>query len=156
MWVRKGALSLVDLGNDYFLVYLSHDEDQAKALTGGPWLINDHYLIVREWSPNFRPERGMIDKVAVSVRIRELPIEYYDVDFLHFVGDRIGRTIKVDKNTMAIERGKYACICVELIWTSIFCPCLKSKSTFTEWSIKGSIFYVELVGNLDTIRKDSQ
>lgn len=25
-----------DLGNDYFLVYLSHEEDQAKALTNGP------------------------------------------------------------------------------------------------------------------------
>lgn len=35
MWVRKGALSLVDLGNEYFLVYLSHDEDQKKALTDG-------------------------------------------------------------------------------------------------------------------------
>lgn len=65
MWVRKGALSLVDLGNDYFLVYLSHEEDQEKTLTDGPWLIYDHYFTMREWSPNFRPERGTIDKVAV-------------------------------------------------------------------------------------------
>lgn len=69
---------------------------------------------MREWAPNFRPERGTIDKVVVWVRLRELPIEYYDMDFLHFVGDRIRCTIKVDKNTMAIKRGKYARICVEI------------------------------------------
>lgn len=95
-------------------MYLSHDEDQAKALIDGPWLIYDHYLTVREWTPNFWPEWGTIDKVVVWVRLRELPIEYYDSDFLHFVGDRIGRTIKVNKNTMEIERGKYARLCVEV------------------------------------------
>lgn len=48
------------------------------------------------------------------MRIREFPIEYYDSDFLYFVGNQIGRTIKVDKNAMVIERGKYARICVEI------------------------------------------
>lgn len=53
MWVRKGALSLVDLDNDLFLVYMSHEEDQTKALTDGPSLIYGHYLTVKEWSPTF-------------------------------------------------------------------------------------------------------
>jgi hypothetical protein len=46
MWVRKGVITIIDLGKEYFLVYFSNEEDYAKALEDGPWLIYDHYLIV--------------------------------------------------------------------------------------------------------------
>lgn len=107
---EEGSTQSSCLGNDYFLVQLSHEEDQDKALTDGPWLIYDHYLTVREWTRNFRPERGTIDKVVVWVRLQELPIQYYDSDFLHSVGDQIGRTIKVDKNTMHGNRTWEVCL----------------------------------------------
>lgn len=77
MWVRKGVLNIIDLSNGYFLVDFSHKEDQSKALLEGPWLIYDHYLIVREWSPNFYPSSESI-KVAGWVRFSGLPLEYYD------------------------------------------------------------------------------
>jgi hypothetical protein len=48
------------------------------------------------------------------VRISGLPIEFYDAKVLRFIGDRIGRTVKVDKNTLTQERGKYARLCVEV------------------------------------------
>jgi hypothetical protein len=48
------------------------------------------------------------------VRIPDLPIEYYDTKVLHFIGNRIGKTVKVGKNTLFQERGKYARICVEV------------------------------------------
>ncbi|RZB83991.1 hypothetical protein D0Y65_032446 [Glycine soja] len=65
MWVRKGIIHMIDVGNDFFLVLFSHPEDKAKAQTEGPWLIYDHYLVVREWSPNFHPSSKAIEKVAV-------------------------------------------------------------------------------------------
>jgi hypothetical protein len=108
MWVRKGVINIIDLGNDYYLVAFSHSEDQYAALMEGPWFIYDHYLTVKEWSPNFHPASDTISKVAVWVRISGLPIEYYDGKVLHSIGDRIGRTVKVDKNTLDQERGKYA------------------------------------------------
>lgn len=48
MWVRKGFMSIIDPGSDYFLVHFTNDEDQEKALRDGMWLIYDHYLTVRE------------------------------------------------------------------------------------------------------------
>jgi hypothetical protein len=95
-------------------VYFSNEEDYTKSLEEGPWLIYDHYLVVREWCPNFYPGSATIDKTAVWVRIPDLPIEYYDAKVLHFIGNRIGKTVKVDKNTLFQERGKYASICVEV------------------------------------------
>jgi hypothetical protein len=74
IWVRKGVISIIDLGKDNFLVYFTNEEDYTKALEDGPWLIYDHYLIAREWTPNFHPNNAKIEKAAVWVRISGLPI----------------------------------------------------------------------------------
>jgi hypothetical protein len=114
MWVKKGIINIIDLGNDYYLVTFSHDLDHDVALTNGPWFIYDHYLTVKEWSPNFHPQSDTIKKVAVWVRISGLPIEYYDSRVLRNIGNKIGSTVKVDKNTVMQEKGKYARLCVEV------------------------------------------
>lgn len=67
MWVRKGIFTIIDLGDGYFLVTFSHKEDKRKALEEGPWLIYDHYLMVREWSPNFNPAKESIEIKGYSV-----------------------------------------------------------------------------------------
>lgn len=104
-WVSAGAITIIDLSKDFFLMTFTSDKDRDFALGQGPWLIYDHYLIVREWTPNFQPENAAIDSVAVWVRFSGLPIEYYGPTFLHCFGNRIGRTVKVDK---------YARLCVEV------------------------------------------
>jgi hypothetical protein len=114
MWARSGVINIVDLGQDYYLVTFTSAADQDTALTEGPWLIYDHYLTVREWSANFHPGSEAIEKVAVWVRFSGLPIEYYDARILTFIGNRIGTTVKVDRNTLSRERGKYARLCVEV------------------------------------------
>ncbi|XP_058767374.1 uncharacterized protein LOC131641072 [Vicia villosa] len=108
MWVRKGIINIIDLSNDYYLVAFTHEEDKNAALADGPWFIYDHYLTVKDWSPDFHPERDSIESVAVWIRISGLPIEYYDPKVLSFIGDRVGKAVKVDKNTLKQERGKYA------------------------------------------------
>ncbi|MCH84322.1 hypothetical protein A2U01_0005153, partial [Trifolium medium] len=137
MWVRKGVISIIDLSNDYYLVAFSHEEDQYAALMDGPWFIYDHYLTVKEWSPNFHPASDTIKKVAVWVRISGLPIEYYDAKVLHFIGNIIGKTVRVDKNTLTQERGKYARLCVEVDLT---------KALLAMFTIKGRKYNVEYEG----------
>lgn len=41
-------------------------------------------------------------------------MEYYDPKVLHVIGNLVGCTVKVDKNMLQTERGKYARICVEV------------------------------------------
>jgi hypothetical protein len=137
MWVRKGVINIIDLGMEYFLVYFSNEEDYTKALEDGPWLIYDHYLIVRQWSPNFYPNEATIDSASVWVRIPDLPVEYYDAKVLHFIGNRIGKTVKVDKNTSFQERGKYARLCVEVDLT---------KTLLAMFELKGRFYKVEYEG----------
>jgi hypothetical protein len=92
---------------------------------------------VKEWSPNFQPATDTIEKVAVWVRISGLPIEYYDKKILTFIGNRIGKTVKVDKNTLLQERGKYARLCVEVDLT---------KALLAMFTIKGRKYNIEYEG----------
>jgi hypothetical protein len=137
MWVRKGVISIIDLGNDYYLVAFTHEDDQYAALMDGPWFIYDHYLTVKEWSPNFHPASDTIEEVAVWVRVSGLPIEYYDSKVLNFIGNCIGKTVKVDKNTLTQERGKYAPLCVQVDLT---------KPLLAMFTIKGRKYNIEYEG----------
>ncbi|PNY15775.1 hypothetical protein L195_g012478 [Trifolium pratense] len=137
MWVRNGIINIVDVGNDFFLVTFTSKEDHYRALIDGPWMIYDNYLVVREWSPNFHPSGEVIEKVAVWVRFSGLPIEYYDTKMLHFIGNRIGRTVKVDRTTQTQARGKYARLCVEVDLT---------KPLLAMFQIKDRCYKVEYEG----------
>jgi hypothetical protein len=137
MWVRKGVISIIDLSNDYYLVVFTNEEDKYAALMDGPWFIYDHYLTVKEWSPNFQPASDTIEEVAVWVRISGLPIEFYDAKILNFIGNRVGKTVKVDKNTLTRERGKYARLCVQVNLT---------KPLLAAFTIKGRKYNVEYEG----------
>jgi hypothetical protein len=103
----------------------------------GPWFIYDHYLTVQEWKPNFNPISDTIKEVAVWMRISGLPIEYYDSQILSFIGNNVGKTVKVDKNTLAQERGKYARLCVQVDLT---------KPLLAMFTLKGRKYTIEYEG----------
>lgn len=52
------------------------------AKYGGPWMIIEQYLIMKDWRPNFDPNTNTTKKVIVWVRFPDIPIEYYDHEFL--------------------------------------------------------------------------
>lgn len=93
LWARQRAVQLVDVGNDYFLAKFHSVKDNDWALTGGPWMVFDHYLTIREWEAGFNPYIAGIQKLAAWIRLLGLPMEYYDKKFLKVAGNMIGRTL---------------------------------------------------------------
>lgn len=71
------------------------------------------------------------------VRISCISIEYYDDRVLAFIGDRIGKNVKVYKNTLTRERGKYAQLYIQVDL---------NKPLLTMFSIKGMHYKVECEG----------
>lgn len=112
LWAKRGVLNIIDLGQEFYLVTFTNPEDHTVALLEGLWLVYDHYLMVREWSPNFSPSKDMVNQLVVWVRISGLPIEYYDQKVHTFIGNMIGKSIKVDRTNLTRERGKYDHLCI--------------------------------------------
>ncbi|CAN1146931.1 hypothetical protein LINPERHAP2_LOCUS15566 [Linum perenne] len=89
-------MHIVDLDKSCFLVKFSVEQDYFKALTGGPWILLDHYRMVA-W-----------------IRFPHLPIHLYHGQVLMALGNLVGKTVKIDSTTQTAERGKFARIAVEI------------------------------------------
>ncbi|CAN1339568.1 hypothetical protein LINPERPRIM_LOCUS38538, partial [Linum perenne] len=98
------------------------DKDYFKALTGGPWMILDHYLIVQQWNPSFRVSNKLPSKMVVWVRFPHMPIQLYHKEVLISLDNLVGKTIKIDYNTQSAERGKFARIAVEIDLSEALVP----------------------------------
>lgn len=77
-------------------------------------MIEDNYLHVQKWRPNFIAENEVIKSLPLWVRFPVLLVEYYLEKWLRRAGHRIGKTIRVDDTTRATTRGRFARVCVEI------------------------------------------
>ncbi|XP_019160457.1 PREDICTED: uncharacterized protein LOC109157027 [Ipomoea nil] len=83
LWRPKGSFEMVAIDNDYFLVKFGSRDDLDYAKFEGQWMILDHYLIVKEWRPNFDPMADKTEKVLVfTLKGRRRSIAY---EGLHLV-----------------------------------------------------------------------
>lgn len=77
-------------------------------------MIDDCYLTIRKWIPNFIPDEAPIKVLTAWVRIPNLSVEYFDMQFLAKIGSKIGKVIRIDRNTPQAQRGKFTRLSVEI------------------------------------------
>ena len=73
-----------------------------------------HYLSIRGWKPNFRPENANLSYVAMWVRLLGLPIEYYELSVLRDIGKVIGPVLRIDTHTASETRGRFVRLCLQV------------------------------------------
>ncbi|KAJ4848331.1 hypothetical protein Tsubulata_003729 [Turnera subulata] len=111
-----GWFQVIDLANDYYLVQFEKMKDYARALADGPWTIQGSYLTVQTWQPGFDASREPT-KTVVWVQIPKLPVECYRQDILNALAQQIGKPIRIDINTLHVERAKFARLAIEVEFT---------------------------------------
>lgn len=52
--------------------------------------------------------------LAACIRLLKLPIEFFHLDILCMIENKIGRFIKIDTIMNTVARGRFACLCVQL------------------------------------------
>ncbi|XP_057442695.1 uncharacterized protein LOC130734343 [Lotus japonicus] len=114
LWKMTGGYEVRDVHHGYFLIKFDKKEDKERAISGAPWLIYDHYLAVKPWTPDFVAANSKISTTVVWIRIPGLGFQYYGKNILMMLASAVGTPIKVDMNTTDMQRGKYARICVEI------------------------------------------
>ncbi|CAN1124775.1 hypothetical protein LINPERHAP2_LOCUS2540 [Linum perenne] len=77
-------------------------------------MVGDHYVVIQDWRPYFQPEDSPITMLRVWVRNLGIPLEYFDVAVLTIIGNKIGKTVRLDLTTLEGSRGNFARICVEV------------------------------------------
>ncbi|KAJ1428156.1 Zinc finger, CCHC-type [Sesbania bispinosa] len=147
LWHPLRDMEIIDLEFDYFLVCFSNPSDVNMVFEQGPWLISGHYLVMQKWQPHFFPGEDELKRVAVWVRVPGLPMEFYDREILWKIGNMLGKTVRVDSNTLkprdgywgqtTTERGKFARLCIEINL---------QKPLISQFRLMGRIFQVEYKG----------
>ena len=66
-----------DIRNGFFMVKFDTMEDRSKVMTGGPWMLFDHYLVVCTWSPVFIAETKKIERTLVWIRFSSLNMMFF-------------------------------------------------------------------------------
>ncbi|KAL4302847.1 hypothetical protein GQ457_10G018520 [Hibiscus cannabinus] len=108
LWKHAGEIQLIDLENYYFLVRVEDLRDYRKILTEGPWTIYGSYLTVQPWSRAFSTSEKHPSRVVVWVHFPGLPYRYYSKALFRRIAEIVRDVVKVDYNTQAGERGKFA------------------------------------------------
>ncbi|KAL4340767.1 hypothetical protein GQ457_08G017640 [Hibiscus cannabinus] len=83
LWKPKGAMSLIDLDNNYFLVCFAVEED-------------------------FRNKEEYPSQIMVWVRLPKLPYPYYTKSLFRYITAAIGKVVRIDYNTPKGKRGRFA------------------------------------------------
>lgn len=125
------------MGCDYYVARFSNPQDYEHVLTQGPWLIRDNYLTIRKWVPNFIPDEEPIRYLTAWVRILCLSMEYFNEQFLHTIGERIGKVVKVDRTTACVERGKFIRMSIEVDL---------SKPLLSKFRLHGKVWRIQYEG----------
>ncbi|XP_010463475.1 PREDICTED: uncharacterized protein LOC104744160 [Camelina sativa] len=114
MWKPKGAMYVMDLPRQFFMVRFEQEDEYLAALIGGPWRAFGSYLMVQAWSPDFDPLKDEIVTTPVWLRLSNIPISFYHQSILMSFARGLGKPIKVDLTMLKFERGRFARICVEV------------------------------------------
>ncbi|KAL7165460.1 hypothetical protein ACSBR2_041194 [Camellia fascicularis] len=105
VWSLQANFEVLDIGNGFFIVKFEM-MDYSKVYTSGPWVVMDYYVTVRKWQPDFKSDEAEEETTAIWVQFPNLPIEYYDENFLYHIAKALGTPLKVDINTAMAARGR--------------------------------------------------
>ena len=114
LWKPTGAMYVLDLPRQFFMIRFELEEEYMAALTGGPWRVFGSCLLAQAWSPDFDPLRDEIVTTPVWVRMANLPVNLYHPSILMSIAEGLGRPLKVDMTTLNCDRGRFARVCVEV------------------------------------------
>ncbi|KAL4333656.1 hypothetical protein GQ457_07G010760 [Hibiscus cannabinus] len=105
LWKHVGDIKVIDLDNNYYIIWFSAESDYVKVLTQGPWTIYGSYLTVQPWSRQFSTLEEYPSKVIVWVRLPGMPYRYYSKALFRHIATLIGEVFRVDYNTTEGGRG---------------------------------------------------
>lgn len=114
MWKPTEPLTLIDLGDDFYIAKFTNPENMQKALHSGSWFVTRSFLSVRHWEPNFILEEATQSHTAIWIRLPHFPTEFYDKKILERIGNKLGTLLKIDTCTSTTLRGRYARIYIQV------------------------------------------
>ena len=72
LWKPMGKMDCISLGQDFFFIRFTLNDDHSKVLRNGPWFVGGHYFSIRRWEPKFIPSAANLSAFAVWIQLLDL------------------------------------------------------------------------------------
>ncbi|CAH9135136.1 unnamed protein product [Cuscuta epithymum] len=109
IWVKGGILQISNLSTcGYYLVRFTTKGDYVNAISGGPWMIGEHYITLHQWRKGLNLRNNKILTTVAWVRFPGFPIEFFHPEAIERITNKIGKPVPVDQATKIGARGTYA------------------------------------------------
>ena len=68
---------MMGMGFGSFLVIFNLTEDWERVIFGGPWMLQEQYLVVKEWSPSFNSCEPCFGRIMVWICFSSLNLIFF-------------------------------------------------------------------------------
>jgi 14-3-3 protein epsilon len=96
LWKPGQGVSISAIEENKFLFQFFHLWDMERVFQGGPWLFDNHMLVLKKLNVGDDPITAELDEAEMWVQIFNLPFGYMSPSIGEFIGSHLGRFIKYD------------------------------------------------------------
>lgn len=90
------------------------DKEDCAAILVSSCFFNGNPLVLRQWIPQFKVEKEVIDRIPVWIHWVDLDLEFWSKRVLDKLASKVGYPIRTDQLTTDKERISYARILVDV------------------------------------------
>ncbi|XP_059064774.1 uncharacterized protein LOC131856851 [Cryptomeria japonica] len=131
-WKLKGSVSVSSMLGGLFLFRFTIEEDFIYIMSGS-WSYDKHCLALSKWKSGFDPSADLLRLAPVWIRLRGLPLEFWDDTIFRWIGNSFGQFVVADNVTMQKSRLVYACLCVNVVVNNPLPNFVALKSKWGKW-----------------------
>lgn len=139
-WGNPKGLEFKSVGDNIFIVEFCSKQDWERVLDGSPWAVGNKAVLVQQFDPNLRPSEVAFDKMAVWIRILDLPFGLMNNKWGWELAKKVGSVMKLEVDSQGRAWGLYLRAKVQIDLTK---PLLRCVIIFSEKRQTNVQFYVK-------------
>ena len=128
-WGNPKGLEAKSVGDNIFIVEFGCKQDLERVLDGSPWNVGKKAVLIQQFDPNLRPSEVVFDKMAIWIRICDLPFGLMNRKWGWELAKKVGSVMKLDVDAHGRAWGPYLRAKVQV---HISKPLLRCITIFSE------------------------
>ncbi|GLJ17873.1 hypothetical protein SUGI_0312640 [Cryptomeria japonica] len=100
------------LPNDYYMIEFMEKEAKWNARNKVPYILDGSEVHVIDWQPNFDLQTHVLSGSKVWIRLYNCPIDYWDIDVIKDLGNKLGTFVSADGILEDKLWGNFLKICI--------------------------------------------
>ncbi|KAL6660850.1 hypothetical protein ACP70R_000234 [Stipagrostis hirtigluma subsp. patula] len=95
-WGNPKGLEFKSVGENTFIAEFGSKQDLERVLDGSPWNVGKRAVLLQPFDPNLRPSEVVFEKMAIWVRIYDLPFGLMNSKWGNEMAKKVGLVMKVE------------------------------------------------------------